>query len=128
MGQGLAAFYRNHVKNSWKTAFFSAIVFGLIAHLYKFTNYLPNHDALYCVFINPPNAIGSGRWLLDIACNLSSPFDAPWIRGLVSLLWIGLTAAVLVQVLELELGQPLQEQLLRLLLEQPVFPKPHEQR
>ncbi len=101
MGQGLAAFYRNHVKNSWKTAFFSAIVFGLIAHLYKFTNYLPNHDALYCVFINPPNAIGSGRWLLDIACNLSSPFDAPWIRGLVSLLWIGLTAAVLVDFFEI---------------------------
>ena len=78
------------------------MTFGLFAHLYKFMNYLPNHDALYCVFINPPNAIGSGRWLLDAACNLSSTFDLPWIRGLMALFWIGLTAAVITDIFRVE--------------------------
>ena len=100
MGETVVAFYRNRVKKSWKTAFFAALVFGLIAHAYKFTNTLPNHDALFHIYSNQ-NVISSGRWFLTVACGLSGYFDLPWINGLLSLLWIGLTAAVVADLFDI---------------------------
>ena len=100
MGEGFLRFYRERVRESWKIAFFSALAVGLIAHLFKFTNNLPNHDALFFTYGTldyPPN----GRWLLSLACALSSFYDLPWLNGLVSLCWIGLTAAVVTDVLAL---------------------------
>ncbi len=97
MGEGLLRFYRERLRESWKIAFFSALAVGLIAHFFKFTNYLPNHDALYFTYGTldyPPN----GRWLLPLACMLSSYYDLPWLNGLLSLCWIGLTAAVITDV------------------------------
>lgn len=101
MGEPFIAFYRKHVKKSWKIAFFSALIFGLIAHAYKFTNTLPNHDALFHVYSNQ-NVISSGRWFLTVACGLSGYFDLPWLIGLLSLLWIGLTAVVIADLFEIE--------------------------
>ena len=40
----------NKIKKSilpqWKVCFISAMIMGLIAHLYKITNWLPNWDGL----------------------------------------------------------------------------------
>ena len=48
-----------------KTAFYSAVILGLFAHLYQFTNKLYNYDEL----ANTPGGIGlsteQGRWLLN---------------------------------------------------------------
>ena len=101
MGEEILRLYRERLKPSWKRAFFSALVVGLIAHLYKFTNTLPNHDALYHVY-SAQNTVSTGRWFLTVACWPSSFFDLPWITGLLSLFWIGLTAAALVELFELE--------------------------
>ena len=84
-----------------KTAFFSVIIIGLLAHIYKFTNTLPNHDALFALYTNN-NVIGSGRWFLAVACAPSSIYDLPWINGVFSLLWIGLTALVLIDYFEIK--------------------------
>ena len=100
MGKRLSEIYKN-AKRSWKTAFFSALVIGLIAHLYKFTNTLPNHDALYNLY-SAQNMIASGRWLLSLACLPSSYFDLPWVNGLLSLVYIGLTAAVIADIFRVE--------------------------
>ena len=100
MGEPLVNFYRNRVKKNWKITFFSVLVFGLIAHTYKFTNTLPNHDALYHVY-SSQNIISSGRWFLTVACGLSGYFDLPWINGLLSLFWIGLTAAVIADLFDM---------------------------
>lgn len=97
MGEGFLRFYRERVRESWKIAFFSALVVGLIAHLFKFTNYLPNHDALYFTY-GTLDYLPNGRWLLPLACALSSFYDLPWLNGLLSLCWIGLTAAVVTDV------------------------------
>ncbi len=89
------------VKRNWKVAFSSVIVIGLIAHLYKFMNYLPNHDALFFVSTNA-NGLASGRWFLDAACILSSSFDLPWLTGLLALLWVGLTAVIIADIYQIE--------------------------
>ena len=46
MGSELVAFYQEKLKKEWKLAFWSAFLLGLVVHLYKFTNLLPNHDSL----------------------------------------------------------------------------------
>ena len=77
-----------------KLSFLSVIIIGLLVHVYKFTNTLPNHDALFSLYTSN-NVISSGRWLLAVASTPSSFYDLPWINGILSLLWIGLTAVII---------------------------------
>lgn len=100
MGTDLIEFYRRKIKREWMLAFLSTLVIGLLIHLYKLTNTLPNHDTLYNYY-SDQNVIGSGRWLLSLACGISSYFDLPWVNGIISLAWIACTAVILVEVLEL---------------------------
>lgn len=101
MGAELLTFYQEKIKNTWKLAFFSAFVLGLLIHIYKFTNLLPNADALYN-FYSDQNMAASGRWFLSIACSFSSYFDLPWVNGILSLVFMGLTAAVVAEVFRME--------------------------
>lgn len=101
MGTGILTFYREKVKKNWKLAFFSAFVLGLLVHIYKFTNLLPNADALYN-FYSTQNMVASGRWFLSVACGFSSYFDLPWVNGVLSLCFMGLTAAMVAEVFRME--------------------------
>lgn len=101
MGSGILTFYHDKIKKTWKTAFFSAFLLGLLIHIYKFTNLLPNADALYNFYSNQ-NMAASGRWFLSIACSFSSYFDLPWVNGILSLFFMGLTAAMVAEVFRME--------------------------
>lgn len=101
MGDCFVRFYRNNVKNSWKVAFVSAFAIGLLVHIYKFTNLLPIHDALFNVY-SSQNMVRSGRWFLSIACGFSSYFDLPWINGLISVFFMALTAVVITEVFDMK--------------------------
>ena len=101
MGSELLIFYRERIRNTWKTAFFSAFFLGLLVHIYKFTNLLPNADALYN-FYSSQNMVASGRWLLSIACGFSSWFDLPWVNGILSLVFMGLASAMVAEVFRME--------------------------
>lgn len=101
MGSELLRFYQEKIRKNWKTAFFSAFFLGLLVHIYKFTNLLPNHDSLFN-FYSTQNMVASGRWLLGIACSFSSYFDLPWINGMLSLLFMGLTAAAVAEVFQMK--------------------------
>lgn len=101
MGVSLVDVYQHKIKRQWKLAFGTAIIVGLLIHIYKFTNTLPNHDALFN-FYSSQNMVQSGRWLLSIACGFSSYFDLPWINGLLSLFLIGLTSVVIVEIFQMK--------------------------
>ena len=101
MGSEIRTFYHEKVKKSWKTAFYSAFFIGLLVHIYKFTNMLPNADALYNFYSNQ-NMAASGRWFLSIACGFGSYFDLPWINGILSLVFMGMTAAMVAEVFRME--------------------------
>lgn len=101
MGSEILTFYHNKIKKSWRLAFCSAFVLGLLVHLYKFTNLLPNADALYN-FYSSQNMAASGRWFLSIACGFGSYFDLPWVNGILSLVFMGLTAAMVAEVFRME--------------------------
>lgn len=101
MGNELTEFYQDRIQKRWKTAFYSAFFLGLLIHIYKFTNLLPNHDGLYN-FYSSQNMVASGRWFLSIACCLGSFFDLPWANGVLCLVFMGLTAAVIADIFDME--------------------------
>lgn len=86
--------YIKSTKREWLTAFFSAFAGCLLIHIYKFTNFLPNHDSLYSFYSSLDSTV-SGRWFLSVAGLFSSYFDLPWINGILSALYLGLTAVVI---------------------------------
>ena len=76
---------KKRILPQWTRCFVAALVFGLIAHLYKMTNWLPNWDSL--VFrCDPQNMLALGRWFLPVVCGPSSFYDLPWIAGMLALL------------------------------------------
>ena len=100
MGESIMRLYRETVKKEWKIAFFSAVIVGFLVHIYKFTNYFPNHDGLFN-FWSTQNMVASGRWFLAPACALSSCFDLPWVIGIFSVAFMAMTAAFLTEIFEM---------------------------
>lgn len=90
-----------HIKKSWKIAFLSAFLTGLLIHLPVWTMDVPNHDGLASVYFNQ-NMITSGRWFLTVACGISSYYTLPWLIGIISLLWISITCVILTEILEIK--------------------------
>lgn len=99
-------FRLSELNQNIKTAFLSTIIIGLLIHIYKFTNTLPNHDSVYNYY-SDQNVVGSGRWLLSIACGFSSYFDLPWINGLLSIVFVAATAVVIVQLFDVKRLAPI---------------------
>ena len=88
------------IKTTWKIAFVSAFLIGLMIHLPVMLSDIPNHDGLSSMYFDQ-NMVTSGRWFLSIACGASSYFTIPWIIGLIGLFWLALTAVILTEALEL---------------------------
>ena len=101
MGEDLISLYKKKVKREWKIAFLAAFLGCLLVHIYKFTNTLPNHDSVYHAYAMQDMTI-SGRWFLQYACGISSYFDLPWINGLLCAVYLGLTAAIVAETLDMK--------------------------
>ena len=84
-----------------KWAFFAALVSGYVTHLYAFTNLIPNGDGLSRVYDLQQMTV-SGRWFLHYASALNTFTQMPAVIGLLSLILLGLAAALAVDVLKLK--------------------------
>lgn len=91
------------IKRQWRLAFFSAVGIGLLIHMPALLSDIPNHDGLASMYFDQ-NMITSGRWFLSVACGFSSYYTVPWIIGLLGLLFLGLAAAALTELLEMDRG------------------------
>lgn len=91
----------NKIKKSilpqWKVGFISALILGIIAHLYKITNWLPNWDGLVFRY-DAQNMISMGRWFLPVVCAPSSFYDLPFITGLMAIIFHGLGAVCICKI------------------------------
>lgn len=93
--------WKNKIKSEWKLAYLAAVVIGLVVHLPMMLSDIPNHDGLASMYFDQ-NMITSGRWFLMVACGFSSYYTLPWLIGLIAILWLGVTAALLVEFLEVK--------------------------
>ena len=82
---------KQNIQPQWKMCFWAAVVIGLVAHLYKIANWLPNWDSLVFRY-DEQNMIAIGRWFLPVAAAFSSFYDLPWLTGLLTILLHGLGA------------------------------------
>lgn len=90
-----------------KMAFASAIVIGLLAHLYAFTNKLYNYDELYNTPGNYGVGIENNRWFLELLGRFSSrtltgSYSFPWVNGAVSILLLAISAMLVVRMFEVK--------------------------
>ncbi len=84
----------------FKTAFSSACIWGIAAHLYMFMNKLPNYDDMGL------NGFGAtfklGRWFLWVlgaaAYHLDFVYSLPWVNGMLTLLFIALSAGLVADI------------------------------
>lgn len=79
------------IPTQWNVCFLSAMVVGLVSHLYKLSNWLPNWDSLVFRY-DAQNMLEIGRWFLPIASAPSSYYDLPFFTGLLALLLFALGA------------------------------------
>lgn len=91
---------KQHISPRQRLAFLSSFMVGLLIHLPVMLSDIPNHDGLASMYFDQ-NMITSGRWFLSVACGFSSYFTIPWVIGLLGLCFLGLTAAVLVELLDI---------------------------
>ena len=89
----------DRVSDIQKAAFFSCVIIGYLVHLYAFTNLIPNSDGLSRVFDTQQMTV-SGRWFLHYASALNNFTQMPAVIGLLSLLLLGLAAALTVDLLK----------------------------
>lgn len=92
---------KQHLKREWFICFLTTVIVGLIAHMYKLVNTLPNWDSLLNVY-SDQNTIHLGRCFLTIACGISSYYDLPWLNGLLSLCYLGISSAILSEIFEVK--------------------------
>lgn len=85
-----------------KIAFCTTLIVGLIAHFYKFVNNLPNWDSLMVYYYPTHNMIQQGRHLQGIIAAIRGYVDAPWLIGILCLLYMGVAAALLTETFQLQ--------------------------
>lgn len=90
-----------HIKKEWKIAFIAAFLMGMFIHMPIILSDIPNHDGLASMHFDQ-NMITSGRWFLSVACGFSSYYTVPWLIGLLAMLYLGLAAAGLTEMLEIK--------------------------
>ena len=84
-----------------RTAFFSCLITGYLVHLYAFTNTIPNSDGLSRVF-DPQQMTIAGRWFLHYVTLPNDCTQMPAAIGFLSLLFLGLAAALVVDMLRMK--------------------------
>ena len=89
------------LKPSWKTAFISAVVIGIVTHIYALTNTLLTWDSMWNLY-SDQDMLSSGRPFLTYMCGISSYFNLPLVNGLLGILFLGITAAVIVEIFHIE--------------------------
>ena len=84
-----------------KTALLSSALFSLAAYMFVFTNKLLNLDEVAGLF-GKGETLSSGRWALYLTSFLFPDYSMPWINGLLSVLMLSVSAAVIVSVFQME--------------------------
>lgn len=92
---------KRHITSQKRTAFFTAVIIGILVHMVVMVSDWPNHDGLASVYFDQ-NMITSGRWFLTVACGISSYFTIPWIIGILGMIYLGITAAMLADITEVK--------------------------
>ena len=88
------------ISKRFKHTFLWSAAIGLVIHLYVFTNGFLNHDSLFNFYANK-GSDGSGRFTLKYFKGITSYFDLHYLQGVLSIIFLALTIALLVELFQL---------------------------
>ena len=92
---------KSNLTKAQKTGFFATLLIGFLTHMPALVLDAPNHDGLASVYFDQ-NMITSGRWFLGTACGISSFYSLPWLIGVLSLIYLSVTAVILIKLLNVD--------------------------
>ena len=81
--------------------FISALIFGLAAHMFAFTNKLVNADEIESLF-GKGATVTSGRWGLEAVKLLFPDYSMPWLYWLVSLILLAVSVCLIVRLFDIK--------------------------
>ncbi|MDR1821356.1 MAG: glucosyltransferase domain-containing protein [Oscillospiraceae bacterium] len=90
-----------HLTPPRKYAFLACVIAGFLVHIYAFTNIIPNSDGLSRVY-DPQQMTLAGRWFLHYVSAITGFTQMPAAIGLISLLFLGLSAVFAVDLLDIQ--------------------------
>lgn len=82
-------------------AFFSACITTFLVNGYSFSNILLNADAMGRFYFQYDGA-NRGRWFAQIAQDIANPMLLPWFSGIMSMIFIGISAALTVSIIKIK--------------------------
>lgn len=97
---------KKSIKKEWILCICAVFFVGLLAHFYKFVNFIPNWDSLLNLYTDQ-NKTQLGRCFLQAACSIGSYYDLPWINGLLSLVYIAGSAICVTEIFQIHKPIPL---------------------
>lgn len=89
------------ISGSEKVVFISTFVCGLIAHLYIYTNTIPNFDGISRMYDEQQMTI-VGRWFLHYASWCNSYTQMPMVIGVLAMLFLAAAAALVIHMFRIE--------------------------
>lgn len=101
LGERSWQFWAAETGDTWKRVLVSTVLFSLAAHGFLFTNELFSHDSIsYFTYAtgSVPFYIGIGRFLIPVYEGIKGAVAAPWLIGLLFMLWTALSAFLLVRL------------------------------
>lgn len=101
MPEEIGKYLKGKIKKEWIQCFIAVIIFGMIAHLYKLSNWIPNWDSLV-FYHDEQDMLNLGRCFLKLACSPTSYYDLPWLNGLLTLIYIGAGAVCICEIFSLK--------------------------
>lgn len=93
---GLAQWLKDH-----SLPFAASLVFGLLAHMYAFSNKLLNADETSALF-SKGASVTSGRWGLELTAYIFPDVSMPWIYGVISLVLIAVAVCLTVDIFRIK--------------------------
>ncbi len=102
-----------YIKTRWagigapvRRTFVVSYLAAIVVHLYVLTNKFFNYFEMGNIFTHMPfsqeDSLGLGRWFMPVATNLLTYFSMPLVNGLVVFLMLALSAALIVDMLEIK--------------------------
>ena len=88
----------NRIPAYCRLSMVSTFIMGLITHMFMIVNKLPNGDDLSELY-HFNSMITSGRWLDIVSKGLTSYYSIPWATGLVCLILLAVSAALICNLL-----------------------------
>ena len=79
-------------------------IIGMVAYGYVFFNFTPAHDGIMTVTNDQNWQTAIGRGLMQVYVSFRGPVDAPWLIGMLTLLYTGIAVFLTLRLLDIDVS------------------------